>query len=334
MERRSAAHPGTCRARHGAGLKRARQGARGRAPSVFRCRSFQNLPCRCAGAIDMRVGSALIPPPPETRAFNGQNSSRTFPPKANRVRFPGGAAPRFSHAVIVPSDAAGRRVFSGISHPSLPPFHSGAAPYSLDFTLIGSPDLDVRSHPNLFTYSFTRCITRFLNQSSYCLPRRCLVIRVFPSSHTERHPRMERRWNTRAVETGIPRENRPTSGIAQHRFPHAKIPGVNPPEIEPGSPWWEASALATAPPLPSTEIRRTNHILATRFPLGEPGSILCRRIFACGNRGGRCHWSAGYLEELAFPPPLHFGAAPYLPRFTLIGSQDLDVMSRPNIFAH
>ncbi|KAJ8895194.1 hypothetical protein PR048_000519 [Dryococelus australis] len=31
-------------------------------------------------------------------------------------------------------------------------------------------------------------------------------------------------------------------------------PGVNPPGIEPGSPCWEASALATAPPLPLTLI--------------------------------------------------------------------------------
>ncbi|KAJ8872318.1 hypothetical protein PR048_025922 [Dryococelus australis] len=49
------------------------------------------------------------------------------------------------------------------------------------------------------------------------------------------------------------------------------------------------------------------------------------RIFACGNRAGRWHWAAGFLRDLPFPPPLHFVAAPYSPRFTLIGSQDLDV---------
>ncbi|KAJ8871139.1 hypothetical protein PR048_027443, partial [Dryococelus australis] len=26
-------------------------------------------------------------------------------------------------------------------------------------------------------------------------------------------------------------------------------------------------------------------------------------IFACGNSGGRCHWSAGFLGDLPFPPP-------------------------------
>ncbi|KAJ8876108.1 hypothetical protein PR048_024017 [Dryococelus australis] len=62
----------------------------------------------------------------------------------------GGAAPGPSHLVIVPRDAAGRRVFSGISrHP--PPPHSGAAPYSPHFTLIGSQGTDVTSRPNLST---------------------------------------------------------------------------------------------------------------------------------------------------------------------------------------
>ncbi|KAJ8893787.1 hypothetical protein PR048_006388 [Dryococelus australis] len=49
------------------------------------------------------------------------------------------------------------------------------------------------------------------------------------------------------------------------------------------------------------------------------------RIFARGNRAGRCRWSAGFLGNLPFLPPLHSGAAPYLPHFTLIGSQDPDV---------
>ncbi|KAJ8867803.1 hypothetical protein PR048_031608 [Dryococelus australis] len=34
------------------------------------------------------------------------------------------------------------------------------------------------------------------------------------------------------------------------------------------------------------------------------------RIFARGNRAGRCRWSAGFLGDLPFPPPFHSGAAP------------------------
>ncbi|KAJ8865895.1 hypothetical protein PR048_033418 [Dryococelus australis] len=37
------------------------------------------------------------------------------------------------------------------------------------------------------------------------------------------------------------------------------------------------------------------------------------RIFACGNRAGRCHWLAGLLWDLLYPPLFHFGASPYSP---------------------
>ncbi|KAJ8872426.1 hypothetical protein PR048_026030 [Dryococelus australis] len=63
---------------------------------------------------------------------------------------------------------------------------------------------------------------------------------------------------------------------------------------------------------------------------GDPGSI---RIFACGNRAGRCRWSAGLLGDFPLPPPLHSGAALYSPRFIHVGSQDLNVKSRLNISA-
>ncbi|KAJ8872295.1 hypothetical protein PR048_025898 [Dryococelus australis] len=53
---------------------------------------------------------------------------------------PGAVAPVFSHVVIVPDNAAGQRVFSGSS--VSPHLHSGAAPYSLRFTVVGSKDLD------------------------------------------------------------------------------------------------------------------------------------------------------------------------------------------------
>ncbi|KAJ8887832.1 hypothetical protein PR048_014050 [Dryococelus australis] len=47
-------------------------------------------------------------------------------------------------------------------------------------------------------------------------------------------------------------------------------------------------------------------------------------------------WSAVFfsLGDLPFPPPLHSGAAPLSPRFTLIGSRVPYVESRKNLFAH
>ncbi|KAJ8897650.1 hypothetical protein PR048_002999 [Dryococelus australis] len=38
------------------------------------------------------------------------------------------------------------------------------------------------------------------------------------------------------------------------------------------------------------------------------------RILACGNRAGRCHWSAGPLEDLPLPPAPHSDAALYSPQ--------------------
>ncbi|KAJ8868512.1 hypothetical protein PR048_030040 [Dryococelus australis] len=45
-------------------------------------------------------------------------------------------------------------------------------------------------------------------------------------------------------------------------------------------------------------------------------------------------WLADLLGGLPFPPPLHSSAAQYSHRFTLIGSEDLDVKSRPNLSTH
>ncbi|KAJ8871664.1 hypothetical protein PR048_027991 [Dryococelus australis] len=47
------------------------------------------------------------------------------------------------------------------------------------------------------------------------------------------------------------------------------------------------------------------------------------RIFACENRAGRCRRLEGFLGDLPFLPPFYSGAAPYSPRFILIGPQDL-----------
>ncbi|KAJ8868590.1 hypothetical protein PR048_030128 [Dryococelus australis] len=67
---------------------------------------------------------------------------------------------------------------------------------------------------------------------------------------------------------------------------------------------------------------------------GDPGSIpggVAPGILACGNRAGRCRWSAGFPGGLPLPQPLHSGAAPYSPLYTLIGSQVLHVKSHPNL---
>ncbi|KAJ8881317.1 hypothetical protein PR048_017798 [Dryococelus australis] len=67
------------------------------------------------------------------------------PNMENLVQFPAGTLPDFRMWRIVPDDAA----VGG--DPS--PIHSGVAPYSFHFILIGSQDLAVKSRPNLYTHA-------------------------------------------------------------------------------------------------------------------------------------------------------------------------------------
>ncbi|KAJ8888185.1 hypothetical protein PR048_007672 [Dryococelus australis] len=59
-------------------------------------------------------------------------------------------------------------------------------------------------------------------------------------------------------------------------------------------------------------------------------------IFACGNRAGLCRCSAGFFFSgiSRFPRPFIPSAAACSPRFTLFGSQDLDVKGHRNTFTH
>ncbi|KAJ8883122.1 hypothetical protein PR048_014962 [Dryococelus australis] len=72
--------------------------------------------------------------------------------------------------------------------------------------------------------------------------------------------------------------------------------------------------LEYQPPINSNQVQ---------FPTGSLPDFRTR------NRVGRCHWSADFLGDLQFPPPLQSGAAPCSPRFTLIGSQDFDINEHP-----
>ncbi|KAJ8870264.1 hypothetical protein PR048_029285 [Dryococelus australis] len=79
------------------------------------------------------------------RTLNREQSVIIFPPTwANRVRFPTGPFPGLSHVGIVPDDAAGRRVFSGISS-----FLRPCIPALLRTPLDGSQDLDIKIRLNL-----------------------------------------------------------------------------------------------------------------------------------------------------------------------------------------
>ncbi|KAJ8876785.1 hypothetical protein PR048_021232 [Dryococelus australis] len=73
-----------------------------------------------------------------------------------------------------------------------------------------------------------------------------------------------------------------------------------------GPQWLRAAVALWLKYSPPTKANRV------RFPAGVP-----LRIFTCGNRSRR--------SGISSSPPFRSGAAPYSPRFTLIGSQDLDI---------
>ncbi|KAJ8867546.1 hypothetical protein PR048_031348 [Dryococelus australis] len=73
-----------------------------------------------------------------------------------------------------------------------------------------------------------------------------------------------------------------------------------------GRPDWGRVSDCGEPPLGLTIITLASHQGEPVFNT-RPG----HRIFASGNHAGRCRWSAGFLGDLPFPPPLHSGAAPY-----------------------
>ncbi|KAJ8898242.1 hypothetical protein PR048_003602 [Dryococelus australis] len=91
--------------------------------------------------------------PPLWKGGRGLKKNKTtrLPPRINRVRFPTWSPPDFH----VWESCWTMPLVSGFSRdlPFPPPLHSGAAPHSPRFNLIGSQDLDVKSHHNLFTYS-------------------------------------------------------------------------------------------------------------------------------------------------------------------------------------
>ncbi|KAJ8896964.1 hypothetical protein PR048_002310 [Dryococelus australis] len=87
-----------------------------------------------------------------------------FHQKAKPGWISGGVTSGFSHGGIVLDDAAGWRVFLGVSRfpcPCIPALLNSrlVSPSSPRFTLFASQDLEIKSRPNLFTHSLTHFIT-------------------------------------------------------------------------------------------------------------------------------------------------------------------------------
>ncbi|KAJ8873763.1 hypothetical protein PR048_024597 [Dryococelus australis] len=211
--------------------------------------------------------------------------------------------------ILVFGNRAGRcRLSTGFlwNIPCPPPLHSGAAPYAPRFTLIRSQDLEVKGR---------------LNRSTHSLNLRQLIS-IFeepvagPSNSSPHVDSVDRNscatpcW-CECAEKGpdwtsdSDFEDWPSSGELFYPDRDSSPTGV-----------LSAERLDCSPP------RKANGV-------HSPAASL--RIFASGDRAGRCRWSADFLGDLPFVPPLHCGAAPFSPYLTHVGSQDLVVKSRPNL---
>ncbi|KAJ8883015.1 hypothetical protein PR048_014854 [Dryococelus australis] len=277
----------------------------------------------------------------------------------------GGVAPGSSHVGIVPDDAAGRRVILGISR-----FPRPCVPALLPrFTLIGSQDLAVKSRPNLFTHSSGDAQVHLLASSNYSLWRfrgdvpvavkhALLVGQGGGDSVREEKRRIEYiRVEGRPCVTDFDLQRRNANPTTEAENPFTSRYSTFP-----------CSLLAVAAMHRDFDLQAKLYNVMDKYSdvncalvacfqsrgrrLGHlsPGGVKYRvgqwlkrtgldsrwgrsRIFAFGNRAGRCRWYTGFLGDLTFPPLLHSGAVPYSSRFTLIGSRDLGVKSRINLSA-
>ncbi|KAJ8882689.1 hypothetical protein PR048_014501 [Dryococelus australis] len=113
--------------------------------------------CVGGGHNTILAAVCLVRPQSRTRAKFGLAAAssarvcRSYSRQGEPGSIPSGVAPDISRVGIVPDDAAGRWVFTGICNPPPPPpgsLNSGTAPYSPRFTLPASQD-----RPNLTTHS-------------------------------------------------------------------------------------------------------------------------------------------------------------------------------------
>ncbi|KAJ8895234.1 hypothetical protein PR048_000559 [Dryococelus australis] len=152
---------------------------------------------------------------------------------------PRGVAPGFSRVGIMPDDAAGRRTFLGILHSVFTSFHPHRflrpLPRSLHSEYHPPPELcdllDISRSPLLKGQRRSAVATLSLSLGRGCSAG------VAHFGEGERKREILEKTRRPAAWSGT--------------TPTCENPGVTPPGIEPGSPWWEASRLTARPPRPS-----------------------------------------------------------------------------------
>ncbi|KAJ8871253.1 hypothetical protein PR048_027559 [Dryococelus australis] len=278
--------------------------------------------------------------------------------KANRAQIPSRVT-GFSPVGIVPDDGTGWRAFSGISH-IYPAISFRRCSVLTSITHVGSQDLAVKRRPNLFTHeSFVRhkeCRANPARRLNTLAP--VFLPAVQNSSNVaggaakvkldrvgdERLPALTRAatcFNTRSATMCLCLSYK----IKDHRHVHG--------EITMGSDGRSGGSIS---------LRRLIKVLSQMFTRHFHFNVKKVNCFLSGatvtewlacsppTKANRVQSPAGSLPdfrrwescrtmplvggELPFPPALSFRRRSLFTSITLIGSQDHDVDSRPNLFTH
>ncbi|KAJ8870360.1 hypothetical protein PR048_029381 [Dryococelus australis] len=266
--------------------------------------------------------------------------------------------PGFSHVGIAPDDDAGRPVFSGFSRfPGAAPFHPHRRSRKIQSTeniSIGSTSQirEIFQYPNhvppsqkeLWLLAFAEINRVCVCASNHIL---CTDIKCLPPVADRKQSDTDQdrfhvlpdgwaalrgdNWLAPVPVAVLPRQvsANPITSLTSRAGCLAGEPSISDYAKCQGAcrkaslrnytgaaeSWW----LVRSPPI------KTNRVQS------PAGSL---PIFASGSRARRCCWSGGFIGDLQFPPALSFRRFSVLTSVPLIGSQDLAVKSRPNLFTH
>ncbi|KAJ8891080.1 hypothetical protein PR048_010589 [Dryococelus australis] len=179
---------------------------------------------------------------------------------------------------IGPDDAAGQRVFSGISLIP-PPLHSGAAAFIPGFALVGSQDLVVKKLPNLSTPLSHRKGVNSVIEVAFAIGSQFI------------RPALD--------------ASEPITDLQENTLRIAELPGAA-----------VVERLARSPPT------KTNRV---QSPAGSPD-------FRKWESGRTMPMVGGFPRGSPVSPAPSFRRRSIFASITLIGSRDLAVKSRPNLF--
>ncbi|KAJ8876132.1 hypothetical protein PR048_024041 [Dryococelus australis] len=199
-------------------------------------------------------------------------------------------------------------------------------------TLDGSQELDVKSRPTLFTHLESllqpiRC-SKCVRSEGLCSEPSSVVLSTGELSCRRSGGKIRQR-----KEWGEPRENPPTNGDVRQVSCMRKSRDVPSRTSTVGCYGYLSGASRCHQKRRATVMAKAVHDQITCFPPRETGFDSLATPLPDFHTRESCRTMSlvgGFSRDLPFTSSLHFGVAPYSPHFTHVGSQNLDIKSRPN----